>query len=157
MVGNFSSLQMGEAILILKKKKKKCSLLSNLKLLWSGLGAMVTFSWPFLGKAWEIVPNFKWLGFVVPVSSWKWSDRKEGHGFMEWSPLEKDQGTQTFWFLPCTQVDGARRADPGENELHSLEPKGNHSYHGLRRGFSRMGFQNASRSQHRAVAAIRKA
>lgn len=40
MVSDFSNLQMGEATII----PKKCSLLSNLELLWYGLGKMVTFS-----------------------------------------------------------------------------------------------------------------
>lgn len=75
MVDNFSTLQMGEATKI-PKKKKKCSLLSSLKLLWSGLEEIATFSYflPSLGKPWERVPDLKWVGFFVPLSSWKGSD-----------------------------------------------------------------------------------
>ena len=102
MVCNFSNLQMGEAAIILKNVH------SFLTLSYCGVG--LEKWWHFLdlylGKARKIIHDFKLLCFVVPSSSWKWSGKNDEHSFVEWSPLEKDRGAQTFSILPSLRWMG---------------------------------------------------
>lgn len=145
MVNNFSTLQMGEATIILKNVHS--SLVSS----YCGLGLRKW--WHSLDLFRESLGNFSWAQATGFCSSYKflemiWWERGSSYG--EWSPLEKDQESQILYLLPTHSGAWDQRGWPwGRWAEQSL---GFIMYTMGSSGVPRMGLQDAGQSRSQAVA-----